>query len=429
MKPEKAQEAITFFEELLKEGIITEKDFQDKKNDILNLVEKTQTKAPTGNSDHPTTTEPAVLTREASGSISSEKRPLTEIFSGSPPSSSSLLQRTGSNGNMVKRRSQDHLSSPGSSPTSSSSNSLKVSDLLGTADLGRMDILRKMSLSNQQDFAELQKFINLDKEFDNEEKVLEFIRFLMDRNQLPPMATQIIKQEIDINKNGLLREESLGSSLLRNYWFNYEGKDYLKTVIAPLVKEVNTLKKPLEIDPNKGSPELALKNLNKLLEITKTFLSTFCRSLPLFPVTFRLLMKNFYIILTETEGSLKAHLGLGYSEDALRLYGSFLLLRFICPAIVSPRRYGLIKGEVTTQTQRALVLISKVLQSIASQVEFEGEKEPYMIPANEFVKDNMPPLLAFFQKLADGSDVPEIVKISSPPIQPKKDKKDKWFFG
>jgi len=331
---------------------------------------------------------------------------------------------------MMKRRSQDHLSSsPGSSPTSSSSNSLKVSDLLGNADLGRMDILRKMSLSNQQDFAELQKFINLDKEFDNEEKVLEFIRFLMDRNQLPPMATQIIKQEIDINKNGLLREESLASSLLRNYWFNYEGKDYLKTVIAPLVKEVNTLKKPLEIDPNKGSPELATKNLNKLLEITKTFLSTFCRSLPLFPVTFRLLMKNFYVILTETEGSLKAHLGLGYSEDALRLYGSFLLLRFICPAIVSPRRYGLTKVEVTTQTQRALVLISKVLQSIASQVEFEGEKEPYMIPANEFVKDNMPPLLGFFQKLADGSDVPEVVKISSPPIQPKKDKKDKWFFG
>jgi hypothetical protein len=52
------------------------------------------------------------------------------------------------------------------------------------------------------------------------------------------------------------------------------------------------------------------------------------------------------------------------------------------------------------QTQRALVLISKVLQSIASQVEFEGEKEPYMIPANGFVKDNMPPLMAFFQRLA-----------------------------
>ncbi len=60
-------------------------------------------------------------------------------------------------------------------------------------------------------------------------------------------------------------------------------------------------------------------------------------------------------------------------------------------------------------TQRALVLISKVLQAIASQVEFEGEKEPYMIPANEFVKDNMPSLLAFFHTVAEGrmKDSPE----------------------
>jgi len=129
------------------------------------------------------------------------------------------------------------------------------------------------------------------------------------------------------------------------------------------------------------------------------------------------------VILTETEGLSKAHLGLGYSDDALRLFGSFLLLRFICPAIVSPKRYGLIKSDVTQQTQRALVLISKVLQSIASQVEFEGEKEPYMIPANEFVKASMPPLLGFFQKLADGSDVEEkeITKIGIF----KKDKKEK----
>ncbi len=50
-----------------------------------------------------------------------------------------------------------------------------------------------------------------------------------------------------VNKNGLLREESLGSSMLRNYWFNHEGKDYLKTVVAPLVKDINGVKKPLEV--------------------------------------------------------------------------------------------------------------------------------------------------------------------------------------
>jgi len=247
----------------------------------------------------------------------------------------------------------------------------------------------------------------------------------MEKNQLPPMLNHIVQQEIDLNKNGLLREESLGSSILRNYWFNHEGKDYLKTVVAPLIKEINGVKKPLEIDPNKSSNELAAKNLTKLLDITKTFLSTLSRSLQLFPVTFRLIMKNFYVLLTETEGSLKAHLGLGYSEDALRLFGSFMLLRFVCPAVVSPKRYGLTKNDITPQTQRDLVLISKILQSMASQVEFEGEKEPYMVPANEFVKQSMPSLLGFFQNLADGSDVEITVVPSVNNGNHKKDKKEK----
>jgi len=387
MKPEKAVEAIAFFEELLKEGIITEKDFLEKKNDILNLIEKTQIQE-TKNSE--TKEETRMISRTKSVSSVDSKR---------------------NSKNVTELTSSENLDQ-----INTSLNDQQKVDTLETFDLSKMEILRKLSASSNQEY---NRFTNLDKEFDNEEKMLEFIKFLMEKNQLPLTVNYIVKQEIDLNKNGLLREESLGSSLLRNYWFNYEGKTYLKAVVGPLVKEVNGLKKPLEIDPTKSSPEIASKNLSKLLDITKNFLMILCHSHSLFPEAFRLILKNFYLLLTESEGSRKPHLGLDYSEDALRLFGSFLLLRFICPAVVSPKRYGLIKNEVSTQTQRVLVLISKVLQSIASQVEFEGEKEPYMIPANEFVKCNMPQLMGFFQKLADGTDI-DIVRVNSPTLSDKK---------
>ncbi len=76
-------------------------------------------------------------------------------------------------------------------------------------------------------------------------------------------------------------------------------------------------------------------------------------------------------------------------------------------------------------TQRALVLISKILQAIASQVEFEGEKEPYMIPANDFVKDNMPGLMGFFFAVAEGKFAVEDTKEKSK----KKDSSKKLSSG
>ena len=54
MKAEKALEAIAIFEELLKEGIITKQDFEEKKIDILNLVENDQN---TTNEEDSTTSE------------------------------------------------------------------------------------------------------------------------------------------------------------------------------------------------------------------------------------------------------------------------------------------------------------------------------------------------------------------------------------
>jgi len=134
------------------------------------------------------------------------------------------------------------------------------------------------------------------------------------------------------------------------------------------------------------------------LTIVDTFLADFFKSQNKFPPKFESVLQIFYSLLTEHEET-KSHLGLCYSEDALRLFGGFLTLRFICPAVVSPQKYKLVKSEVPTNSIRTLVLASKIVQGISNQVEFDNEKEQYMIPANEFVFHNTPRMMHFLRDL------------------------------
>jgi len=210
----------------------------------------------------------------------------------------------------------------------------------------------------------------------------------------------IVRDEMQETKLAILREESLGSTILKTYWFSFEGKEYLKTIIRPLVKEVCKLtkKQALEVDPAKVPEATAKANLQKVIKIVSNFFNNFCQSYNLFPKDMESVLFVLYTLLTEVEGAKKSHLGLGYSETALRLFGGFLLLRFICPAIVSPVKYGLVKN-VTLTSQKSLVLVSKILQSIANQVEFDLEKDTHMGPANALVQSSMPQMMSFLDKL------------------------------
>jgi len=257
-------------------------------------------------------------------------------------------------------------------------------------------LIRKLAAS-ASDLSFVTDFVILEKGYDDEETMLKFIDSLRKQNKLVLAANYIIGNELKGNKLTILREESLGSCILKTYWFHVEGKDYLKKLIKPFVKEIckSSKTKALEVDPQKTDEASAKANMKKLISIANTFLTSFFKSHDQFPISFDEVLFNLYTMLTETEGAKKSHLGLGYSEDALRLFGGFLLLRFICPAIVSPVKYGLVKN-VTPTSQRTLVISSKILQAIANQVEFE---EPHLLAANELIQNSMPQMLAFLNNL------------------------------
>jgi len=264
--------------------------------------------------------------------------------------------------------------------------------------------LRSLSLTDK-DSTFIEDFIFLENNHDNEEEMTKFIEVLIAKGKLISTLNFIVKEEVKGNGKSILREESLGSSLLKHYWFHFVGKEYLKTIVYPLVSDIcKTAKtKSLEVDPTKIDEGKAKQNLEKILSATKSFLASFFQSANAFPKIFEEVMTTLYHLLTESEGAKKSHLGLGYSEDALRLFGGFLLLRFICPPIVSPKKYGLVK-EVPPHAQKALIVVSKIVQSIANQLEFEPTKESFMISANEIIQNSMPQMLTFLNNLMTSID-------------------------
>lgn len=84
---------------------------------------------------------------------------------------------------------------------------------------------------------------------------------------------------------------------------------------------------------------------------------------------------------------------------AFHVVGSFLFLRFICPCIVSPENFGLIKeGRVSRDISRGLILVAKILQNVANEVQ-SFDKEEYLQPTAEFVSKWIREVESFSEKL------------------------------
>lgn len=77
--------------------------------------------------------------------------------------------------------------------------------------------------------------------------------------------------------------------------------------------------------------------------------------------------------------------------------GSFIFLRFFCPAIVSPEAIDLAISAESREVRRALLLITKVIQNLANNVKF---KESHMQILNTFLAENIKQVTRFLSDVA-----------------------------
>lgn len=95
-----------------------------------------------------------------------------------------------------------------------------------------------------------------------------------------------------------------------------------------------------------------------------------------------------------------------HSPDAVyKAVGGFLFLRFVCPALTAPQFYGLLNHNPNESAQRQLILISKVIQSLAN-LTVPGNKEDYMRSLNDFVTNNMDKMRSFYDEMRQSVSSP-----------------------
>lgn len=217
---------------------------------------------------------------------------------------------------------------------------------------------------------------------------------LIDANrQSIPIFKKVIQHEIEKTKDeGTLLRNTCVATLLMSAYGRLVGELYLSQLLKPLVFEFPK-SQSFEIDPNRITKGSVEENMNNLIKLTKKFIDQIVNSLELCPKSLRVLCS-----LLQKEVSKK------FPQSRLSSVGGFFFLRFICPAIVTPETFGIVTVEgIDSAARRALVLVSKILQSLTNGVPF-GEKEAYMVPLNSFIEQHIARIQEFFDKLTTLED-------------------------
>lgn len=156
------------------------------------------------------------------------------------------------------------------------------------------------------------------------------------------------------------------------------GKKYLRRLLTPTINTLCSSVCHVEIDEDRLEKNDNLyDNAFNLLAVTQKLLNTIITSTKQMPK---------YVHDTITQMAI----GMG-SDDVRRCHliiTTFIFIRVICPALVLPQLHGLLPHQPSSELQRKLILVAKVLQNIAHQ-HVPSKDEPYLKVTREFTKESI----------------------------------------
>ncbi|KAI8234507.1 GTPase-activating protein [Colletotrichum sp. SAR 10_86] len=246
--------------------------------------------------------------------------------------------------------------------------------------------------------------------------------------------------------SSLLRANTPVSRMMTTYTRRGPGQSFLKSVLADRINSLIELKDlDLEINPLKvyermceqieedtGSlpaslpkgitAEQAAENpqvqaiieprLTMLTEIANGFLSTIIDGLEEAPYGIRWICKQIRSLTKRKYPDAN-------DQVICTLIGGFFFLRFINPAIVTPKSYMLIDGQPAERPRRTLTLIAKMLQNLANKPSYA--KEPYMAKLQPFIQGNKDRVNKFMLDLCEVQDFYESLEMDRYVALSKKD--------
>jgi Ras GTPase-activating-like protein IQGAP2/3 len=238
--------------------------------------------------------------------------------------------------------------------------------------------------------------------------------------------------------SSLLRQNTPVSRMMTTYTRRGPGQSYLKQVLADQINALIELRDvDLEINPLKvyesmikqieeetGSlpdylarsvtAEDAAENaqvqaiiaprLKMLTDIANGFISTIIESVDEAPYGIRWICKQIRSLSRRKYPDAQ-------DQTICTLIGGFFFLRFINPAIVTPRSYMLIDATPTDKPRRTLTLIAKMIQNLANKPSYA--KEPYMASLQPFIQQNKERVNKFLLDLCEVQDFYESLEMDN----------------
>src|SRR4051794_8895200 len=246
--------------------------------------------------------------------------------------------------------------------------------------------------------------------------------------------------------SSLLRANTPVSRMMTTYTRRGPGQSYLKVVLQERINslvqmndldlEINPLKvyEKMVTDyetahgelppdmPRSVIAEEAAENrmvqmvieprLNALMEIGNSFLDTIIAGLEETPYGIRWICKQIRSLS-------KRKYPEAQDQTICTLIGGFFFLRFINPAIVTPKSYMLIEQVPADKPRRTLTLIAKMLQNLANKPSYA--KEPYMAKLQPFIQKNKDRINKFMLDLCEVQDFYESLEMDNYVALTKKD--------
>jgi len=159
------------------------------------------------------------------------------------------------------------------------------------------------------------------------------------------------------------------------------GQEYLEEVLGDKLFEINEINPDCEVDPSKveRAEDLA-QHWDLLIQLTTELWNGIASSATKLPMELRSILKYVRAVAEDRYGDFLRTVN--YTSVS-----GFLFLRFICPAILNPKLFGLLRDYPRPRAQRTLTLITKGLQALANLSQF-GRKESWMEPMNRFSSQN-----------------------------------------
>ncbi|KCV69132.1 hypothetical protein H696_04547 [Fonticula alba] len=199
------------------------------------------------------------------------------------------------------------------------------------------------------------------------------------------------------NTSTLFRSNTIASKMTEQY-LRLLSTGYVASVLGPVIRSIQSTRLSYEVDNSRVDDiEELRKNARRLVTACKNLLDLASTNLDQFPA-------DLSYILSRIRSSVMSR----FPNDAKAHYtcvGGFVFLRLLCPALLSPRSFGLVTEQPDDRATRALMLIAKVVQNVANLVPDKSLKDLSSVPeVASFINESHDVMRSFLVRISSVSD-------------------------